>query len=198
VRPEDWDALVSMAALDRGDVICLGFDGSRYNDATALIACRLDDGLLTPLGVWEAPRGLREWEVPAGEVDAAVAHAFNTYRVARAYCDPPLWQTEIDSWARDFGDVVVRYPTNRSRFMGALERFRTDVASGVVPHDGSETLTRHVLNAQVREVRGGYWLEKATASDKIDAAIAGVLAYEARSDVLASGWRPRSRVPVSF
>ena len=112
---------------------------------------------------------------------------------------PPLWQTEIDSWSRDFGEeVVVRYPTNRSRFMAALERFRTDVVSGVVPHDDDEALTRHVLAAQMRETRGGYWLEKATTSDRIDAAIASVLAYEARSDVLASGWRPRSKVPVSF
>jgi hypothetical protein len=82
--------------------------------------------------------------------------------------------------------------------MGALERFRTDVASAVVPHVEHEQLTRHVLSAQISEARGGYWLAKATASDRIDAAIASVLAYEARCDVAASGWRPRSKVPVSF
>jgi phage terminase large subunit-like protein len=199
VRPEDWDATSNLNGLAHGDLVTLGFDGSRYGDSTALVACRHDDGYVQLLGVWESPRGIREWEVPAGEVDAAVARAFETYRVSRMYADPPLWQTEIDSWARDFGqDVVVRYPTNRSRFMGALERFRTDVASGIVPHDDDERLTRHVLSAQTREVRGGYWLEKATAADNIDAAVASVLAYEARSDVLASGWRPRSKVPVSF
>ena len=199
VRPEDWDALATIAGLATGETITIGFDGSRFGDATALVACRLSDGYLQLLGVWEAPRGVGEWEVPAGAVDAAIAHAFETFKVARAYFDPPLWQTEIDSWSRDFGEeVVVRYPTNRSRFMAALERFRTDVVSGVVPHDDDEALTRHVLAAQMRETRGGYWLEKATTSDRIDAAIASVLAYEARSDVLASGWRPRSKVPVSF
>lgn len=199
VRPEDWEQAATVAGLERGDMVTLGFDGSRYGDATALVACRHSDGLLQLLGLWEAPRGVRDWEVPAGEVDATVARAFETYRVVRMYADPPLWQTEIDSWARDFGlDVVIRYPTNRSRFMGALERFRTDVASGVVPHDDDARLTSHLLNAQTREVRGGYWLEKATANDHIDAAIASVLAYEARCDVVATGWRQRSKVPVSF
>jgi phage terminase large subunit-like protein len=199
VRPEDWEASLRRERLAYGDTITLGFDGSRYGDATALVACRLDDGLLQTIGVWEAPRGVREWEVPAGEVDARLASAFENYRVVRAYCDPPLWQTEIDTWAREFGsEVVIRYPTNRSRFMGALERFRTDVAQGVVPHADDEQLAAHVLAAQIREVRGGYWLEKATANDHIDAAIAAVLAHEARSDVVSSGWRPRSRVPVSF
>jgi len=200
IRPDDWEIAAMGDKLVDGDRVALGFDGSRYGDATALVACRLSDGLLSPLGVWESPRGVREWEVPAGEVDAAVARAFDTYRVVRFYADPPLWQTEIDSWAREFGhEVVVRYPTNRSRFMGALERFRTDVASDLIPHDGDERLTRHVLNAQVSEVRGGYWLTKATATDRIDAAIASVLAYEARCDVVTSGLdRPRSRVPMSF
>jgi phage terminase large subunit-like protein len=82
--------------------------------------------------------------------------------------------------------------------MAALERFRTDVVSALVHHTDDETLTRHVLAATTREVRGGYWLEKAAATDRIDGAIASVLAYEARSDLIASGWRPRSKVPVSF
>ncbi len=199
VRPEDWDALGTLASIAPGESVTLGFDGSRYGDSTALVACRVEDGLLQLLGLWEAPRGDRDWEVPGGEVDAAVAQAFERFRVVRFYCDPPLWQTEIDSWARDFGsEIVVRYPTNRSRFMAALERFRTDVANGSIPHEDDAALTRHIFAAQMRDVRGGYWLDKATTSDRIDAAIASVLAYEARSDVNASGWRPRSKVPVSF
>jgi phage terminase large subunit-like protein len=193
LKPEDWEATDVDDQLAPGQTIALGFDGSRYNDATGLVACRMDDGLVQTLGLWEAPKGVREWEVPAGEVDAAVAEAFETYRVARAYFDPPLWQTEIDSWARDYGDAVIRYPTNRARFMAATERFRTDVREGLVPHVIDDNLTRHILAATVRETRGGYWLEK-LRGDHIDLAIAAVLAYEARSDALASGWRPRYRI----
>lgn len=182
LKAEDWTACETDAKLKPGDRIALGFDGSRYHDATALVACRLDDALVQVLHVWESPRGVTEWEVPAGEVDKAIAEAFDEYGVVRAYFDPPLWQSEIDSWAREYGDAIVRYPTNRTRFMGAAERFRTDVVAERVPHAESEALTRHILNAQVREVRGGYWLEKATTAGKIDAAIAAVLAYEARCD----------------
>jgi phage terminase large subunit-like protein len=199
VLPEDWDVAARADVIAAREPVTLGFDGSRYGDATALVACRISDGLLQPLGIWEAPRGVRDWEVPAGEVDAALASAFDKYRVVRAYFDPPLWQTEIDTWAREFGmNTVVRVPTNRSRFMQSLERFRTDVAAHVVTHVADPTLTAHVLSAQIREVRGGYWLEKATTVEHIDGAIASVLAYEARSDVVANGLRANSRIPVSF
>lgn len=71
--------------------------------------------------------------------------------------------------------------------MQATERFRTDLISGGVRHNGDDRLTRHVLNAQMREARGGYWLDKATSKDKIDVAIAAVLAYEARCDAIVAG-----------
>lgn len=195
IRSDDWQATATDATLSTGDRITIGFDGSRYGDATGLVACRLSDGLLVPLALWEAPRGAGEWEVPSGEVDAAVAAAMEEYRVVRGYFDPPLWQTEIDGWAREYGDTaVIRYPTNRSRFMAAAERFRTDMLGGSVPHNGDERLTRHVLNAQIREVRGGYWLEKSGPNERVDLAVAAVLAYEARCDAIAAGATARNLV----
>jgi phage terminase large subunit-like protein len=193
LKPEDWangralDDDGDPEKLEPGELITLGFDGARYGDSTALIACRVSDGLLVPLGLWEAPRGVSSWEVPAGEVDALLSEVMEEYAVVRGYFDPPLWQSEIDAWARDFGEpAVTRYPTNRSRFMAAVERFRTDLLSGTIRHNGDEGLTSHVLNAQMREVRGGYWLEKGVTAEKIDAAVAAVLAYEARCDAIAA------------
>ena len=120
------------------------------------------------------------------------------YDVVRGYFDPPLWQTEIDGWAREYGDqAVMRCSTTRSRMKAATERFRTDLVAGRIAHAGDETLTRHVLNAQIRETRGGYWLAKARpgSPDKIDAAVAAVLAYEARADALAEPEPPEERKP---
>jgi phage terminase large subunit-like protein len=187
--PEQWQEATTEDRLESHDQITLGFDGARIGDATALIACRLSDGLIQPLAIWEDPADGRPWEVPGGEVDAAIADAFERYKVARAYFDPPLWQTEIDDWAREYGEIVMRFATKRGRMIDAVERFRTDLAGGRVHHTGDEQLTRHALNAQTREVRGGYWLAKpgATPADKIDAAVASVLAWEARADVIASG-----------
>jgi phage terminase large subunit-like protein len=188
---DDWRAnAIEDVELADGELLAIGFDGSRTSDATALVACRLSDGLLVPLGVWEPPADGREWEVPAASVDAAIARTMERFRVVRGYFDPPLWQTEIDAWAREYGETaVMRYQTNRVRMQGATERFRTDLVAGRVTHNGDETLTRHVLNAQVREARGGYFLTKSRpgSPDKIDAAVAAVLAYEARADALIAG-----------
>lgn len=198
---EAWQQLRSAERLALGDRVTLGFDGSRVGDATGLVACRLLDGLLQPLAVWEAPAALSKWEVPANEVDAAIAVAMERYRVMLGYFDPPLWRSEIDAWAREYGDrAVTRYETARPRMHGAVERFRTDVLTARLAHTGDETLTRHVLNAQTRETRGGGYVltkDRPGSDHKIDAAIAAVLAYEARADVLA-GQSTRSRVPISW
>ena len=203
VTGEEWHALSTAARLQDGDMITLGFDGSRTGDATALIGCRVDDGLIQLLAVWEAPSGGVPWEVPTDSVDVALADAMERYRVVRGYFDPPLWRSEIESWAREFGDNAVRkFDTTKVRMVGAVERFRTDVNARTLHYAGNEVLTRHVLNAQVREARGGgYWLskERPGSPNRIDAAIAAVLAYEARADALASGETVRkSRVPVSW
>lgn len=181
--------------LRAGDRITLGFDGSRHYDATALVACRVSDGLLCPLAVWQAPEDATDWEVPGGQVDAVIAETMERYRVVRGYFDPPLWQSEIDAWAHAYGEAVVRFDTRRAAMLAAVERFRTDLTSGALTHCGDTTLSRHALNAQVREVRGGYWLckDRTTSPNKIDAVVAAVLAYEARADALASDVAHRSR-----
>lgn len=205
IRPPDWDRLEEPDTLLRRDVIALGFDGSRFLDSTALVACRLRDGLITPLGIWERPEGAagKGWEVPADEVLHAVDTAFETYRVVRFYPDPPHWQTEIQSWARTYGEsVVIPWATNRTRAMSAaVERFQTDAWAGKFGHDGNRTLRTHILSAHMRKSRMGRWLEKSshTSTDKIDAGIAAILAYEARNDAVAAGLgRIRSKVPVSL
>jgi phage terminase large subunit-like protein len=204
--PPQWDVLGDdLEPLRDRETVALGFDGSRFYDSTVLAACRLSDGMLTPLDIWERPDGAagRGWEVPAIEVDAAIDQAFERFRVVRFYPDPPYWQSEIQAWVHRFGErVVIPWATARTRQMSAaVERFRTDAIAGEVKHDGNPTLRTHVLSAHMRKTRYGNWIEKASdhSPDKIDAAIAAVLAYEARNDAIDAGLdRPRSRVPVSL
>ena len=188
LSPAVWTEHEALEPLAAGDRITLGFDGSRFHDATAIVGCRIEDGQLELLGLWESPRGAKEWEVPAGEVDARLSEVMETYDVVRGYFDPPLWQSEIDAWAHEWGEkVVLRFWTNRSRMMQAAERFRTDLVDGKIEHTGDEDLTRHVTNTQLREVRGGYLLTKGRGEmEANDAAIASVLAYEARCDLLTA------------
>ena len=65
----------------------------------------------------------------------------------------------------------------------------TDLASGAFDHDGCPITAVHVANA-VKAARKNdtYVLAKASRTQKIDAAMADVLAHEARADALAAGW----------
>jgi phage terminase large subunit-like protein len=200
ITAEQWHASRTTERIMPGDRITLGFDGSRSGDSTALVGCRLSDGLVQPLAVWEAPEGGRdgEWRVHTGSVDAAIARTYEEYDVVRGYFDPPLWQSEIESWVRQYGQpAVVPWATNSARMIHAVERFRTDVVARSVPHTGDPVLAAHVMNARMREVRGGYWLMKDRDAAKIDAAVAAVLAYEARCDAVSSGELDRKRFKVA-
>jgi phage terminase large subunit-like protein len=188
-----WDALAEEHdPLLPKEQIALGFDGSVRNDATALVASRLRDGKLFLLGLWEDD-GRPGWEVDAIAVDARVHEAFKRYRVEWMFADPYYWQTTVNQWAMEYGDkIVFEFPTNRDRAMAeAIERFHTD-AHGVgdaLKHDGNRDLARHISNCRTRETRTGYVLQKESSRSKkkIDAAIAAILAHEARAEALADG-----------
>ena len=190
--PTEWEPLADASAVVADQTpVTLGFDGSIRDDATALIGCVVESGHLFTLGVWERPEGVDDWQVPREEVDAAVAAAMERYRVVKFFADPPHWQDYLDRWRAEFGaEVVKEWWTNRSRAMVAtLERFHTAVTSAELTHDGDSRLSRHVLNARRRVSRSGLTIGKETPSSsrKIDAAMAAVLAYEARNDAFAAG-----------
>ena len=195
IDPLQWDERMDASRpIQPGDEITVGFDGSLRDDSTALVGCRVEDGHLFLIGVWECPDDVDEassWEVPVGEVDAAVSEIFATYNVARMYCDPAYWQDIVGRWASEFGEkIVVEWWTNRERAMcAANERFHTAVVTGQLTHDGGEKMATHVRNAKRKETRSGVVIRKSTpkSKQKIDIAMCAVLAYEARGDVIASG-----------
>lgn len=194
-----------------GATIVLGFDGSIRDDSTALVACDVVTGHLwipeTADGIacWEKPDNRRlalDWEVDRVAVDAAVAACVERYRVIGMYCDPAHWQDSVDRWTSEFGKRFLvkatgpkplEWWTNRPKNMvDALERFH-DAAVAKEPglsHDGGSVLARHVLNARRRVVRQGIVIAKdhPHSPNKIDAAMAAVLAYECRSDAVAKGF----------
>lgn len=182
-----------------GELITLGFDGARYHDSTALWGCRVSDGHLFRIGLWERPAGIGddEWEVPAPEVDALVHQAMDRWKVWRGYFDPPRWQDEIDAWAGRYDGVAVKWETYRTKAMAfAVRRFDEAIRAGGLTHDGDPDLTRHIGNAYkaATKIRGDddKWLwriekEHPKSPRKIDAAMAAILAFEARGDAIAAG-----------
>src|SRR5690554_7211098 len=80
----------------------------------------------------------------------------------------------------------------------AIEQFEGAVRNQDMTHDGSYALTRHVLNARRRIHNAKLTLAKEHdySPRKIDAAVAAVLAWQARLDAVAAGLGVRrGRVP---
>jgi len=180
--------------------VVLGFDGSRFDDATALVGTVIASGHQFVLGLWEKPAGPdgEGWEVPADEVDAAVADAFDRFKVWRLYADPPYWESNVAAWAGRYGDKrVLEWWTHRDRQVAfALRAYRQAMTIGELTHDGDSAMARHIGNAVRRRARArddeGHpmWTIGKPARQspyKIDAAMAGCLAWEARRDAIAAG-----------
>jgi phage terminase large subunit-like protein len=198
IDPVKWEACSDkhIRPLDRSDAITVGFDGGLRDDSTALVACRIEDGALFTIHVWEKPDGAKAWEVDFVSVDLFVRDLLENYNVVRMNCDPAYWQDIVGRWAIDFEGIVWEWWTNRKKAMAeSNERFSTAVATGALKHKNDEVLTRHVLNAHVEETPWGDLLRKDIrgGSRKIDAAVAAVLAYEARGEAIEDGFLAKKK-----
>lgn len=192
----DWPAHEAWAdEPEPGTPICIGFDGSDVDDWSA-IRCETIDGLqFTPRrpdgqpAIWDPKRDPRG-RTPRAEVSATMERLFERFKVERLYADPPLFETDVEEWEAKFGpEHVSPWPTYRPLQMHqALERFVSDLAEGRITNDGCPITARHMANAH-RVTRGQrYGLTKPTNHQKIDAAMASVLAHEAAADARKTGW----------
>lgn len=215
ISQPEWRTRMNLdLAVEPGESVTLGFDGSRGRtrgkaDATALIGCRVSDGHLFEVRVWEQPSGPAgaDWVPPVDEVDAEVRRAFETWNVVGFLADPSGWTTNVAEWEAKYSRrlrvkasvnaPVSAWPRGKdTRAVEYVKRFHAAVVNGELTHDGSSALTRHVLNARRREVRGGgYLLYKAfpDSTEKIDAAYAAVMAWKARLDAVAKGITDRKK-----
>ena len=187
------------------DPVTLGFDGSRrrkrgVTDATALVAMRVSDGLAWPVGIWEQPDTAagRNWEPPEAEIEQTLDEFMESHHVVGFYADPTLWESNVASWEAKYGarlkvgmknHPIVWRTSQIRRTVEAIEKLRDGILDGAVTHLGSAGLTRHVLNARMRQTRSGKLMHKEFPDSprKIDAAYCLMLANQARVDALARG-----------
>lgn len=195
---ERWRALATDYRPAEGALITLGFDGSRFDDATALVAVEVETGYVWPVRVWERPVKADEWEVPFEEVDAVVDETFRGYDVWRMYADPSKWEGPLAAWAGRHGDKrVLAWPTTLYRKLAtAMKAFSGAIVAGEVSHNGDASLTRHLGNAVrnqlgIRDDDGSpLWIirkDRPHSPNKIDSAMAAVLAWQARLDAVSAG-----------
>lgn len=207
------------------DEITLGFDGSISDDSTALVGCRVRDGLLFLIKLESKPDDARaaDWRVDRDAFDGMVRYMFEHYHVVAFFADVNPWESMIDAWERDFSDrlavgprgrnstkikfwtntwsrdvyqALVTMAANFSYEMKPLPRHaEPDVSSIALLAD--PRLVDHFRNARRRERSFGYLVFKDTPNSpkKIDAMMAGLLAYTARNRYLTDGEKEE---PSSF
>lgn len=206
-RPEIMAAVDTDKMVEAGDMIVLGFDGSRGRvrgkaDATALVGMRVADKHLFTVRVWERrDSDSQDWSPNPAEVDAVVRETFARYNVVGFYADPSGWTGQVAKWEADFSrqlmvrasrdEPIAAWPRGKdTRVAEHVERLRQALVMREVTWDGGSFLMRHMLNARRRSTRrGGYLLYKQfpESPDKIDAAYAAVMAYKACIDVISKG-----------
>lgn len=200
-----WDSRIADRQPKAGEEICLGFDGSRSGDWTALRAETADGFRFTPTygpdnrPTWWNPAEWPDGRIPRGEVDAAVSELFGMFRIRRFYVDPRHWETQADRWAALYGeDTVIQWPTNQtSRMYDGLVRYIEDLAEGLTTHSADTTAREHALHARkVAKPGDKYLLGKPAEHMKIDILMADILAHEAASDERAQGWTGKKKAGV--
>lgn len=211
---KEWAACqVEPRIVKKGAAITIGFDGSRYDDSTGLVATELSTGYQWVLGVWERPESAKhqgkapvnnpsaqgpQWEVNVSEVDETVQEAFDQWHVTRMYCDPAMWESWVSKWAGEYGDKrVVNWWTNRRKPMAyAVRAYGIAMGAKEIQHGGNSDLTRHIGNAcklatnllDDNEVKLCILRkERPDSPHKIDLAMAAILSWEARQDSIAAG-----------
>lgn len=213
--PNEWDRQARPEVpLRPREEIALFFDGSKSDDATALVGCRISDGQIFALGLWQKPPKARRkdgWVAPRADVNRRVREVMKTYRVLGFFADPShtredgtldrFWTPMVDEWHRDFGTgLLVWAQTNKhaisfdmsnrhgegAKFVAAAEQFTEDLENGDLWHDGHPELARHVKNARRFPTQHGISLMKdgPESPRKIDLAVCAVGARMVRTLVL--------------
>ncbi len=209
---DEWDDCKGDFEVERGELVVLGFDGARFRDSTALVGCIVETGQLFLVDIWERPENAHEdWQTPEADVTAAVEYAMDRWDVWRMYCDPFYWESTINAWANTYGDDrVIEWHTNRQKQAAyACRAFGTAIRTGALEHSDDPDLSRHIKNSYRRDAPRmkdddgkALWTickERPDSPRKIDAAMAAILAWEARGDALAKGVRKkRARLLAAF
>jgi hypothetical protein len=195
---------VKLCAVDEqlqpGDEIVLFGDGSKSDDATGLVGCRMSDGLCQVLHVQQPTAGSI---VDRDAVDHAAIEAFNTYKVIAFWFDPShakdddstdadnrFWWPMCDTWMSRWGRRLkfwsiqtgdkrhavawdMSSPLRQALFVPAVEQLETDIANKAFKFARSAWLQEHLINARRAPGKFGVSMRKEhrESRHKIDLAV---------------------------
>ena len=192
-----WKANTARTEVAPGELIVAFFDGSRWNDHTALVGTVVETGYQFVIGHWKPG----DDGIDVAEVNDTIDAMFDIWDVWRLYCDPPHWEDDIDRWRGRHGEKrVIDWYTNRPKQMAeACRLYHAAIVDGHVPNDGNEEMAQHIANAvkhyEIYEIevdgeKEPLWTirkERPDSQNKIDLAVCGIGSWEARGDAIAAG-----------
>lgn len=206
LEPEAWTVLADVTqVVADGEEIVMFFDGSKSRDATALMGCRVSDGHVFTIGVWEPDTAHDTVSVvPVHEVDATVDRAFERWNVLAFFADVKEWEgfTKVTWPERHAEGLLIKAVAGgkdpqpiawdmRSHvydFTMACELASTEIEERAFTHDGDSRVARHVANMRRRPNRWGVSVAKETpdSPQKIDAGVCVIGVRMVRRLLLAS------------
>ncbi|CAN5641092.1 terminase [soil metagenome] len=203
--PEMWARLATLQRpVADGDEVVLFFDGSKSRDATALVGCRLDDGYVFTVDVWEPNPHDPDDTVDVAMVDLAVLRTFARFKVVAFFADVREWESFVlSSWPQAYGvDLMVQAAPNARppqpiawdmrghvyEFAKAAEACEAEIKDGAFAHDGDSRTARHIGNCRRRVYRDAFTVGKESKDSplKIDAAVCVIGVRMLRRIVLLS------------
>ena len=197
-RRKGWEGdplRVGWTKVSATDEVVMFGDGSKSDDSTGLVGCRISDGYTFVIGVWERPPEgrARHWTAPRPEIDARVHEAMARFNIVAFWFDPShtkddedstrYWDALVDSWHQLWGDKLQAWaqqsgdrrsavgwdmtsPARKVDFVQAVERFTDEMESQVFTHDGHPALVSHLINARRRMTDAGLSVSKINRSSR--------------------------------
>jgi len=183
ISPHFWSEAERDNEVKLGATVTAGFDGSVSGDATGIVICDVETGILKVHAVWEPDPNDPEWTVDRFEVNAAIQKLFDQYDVKMLWADPSFYEPDVLEWSKKWRHRVERIPPTNHRMAPMSQQFIADLVAKEIGHDGkSPTLTRHVLNAVATE-SGSFRKEKRASPRKVDLLACAILANGARNQM---------------
>lgn len=137
-------------------------DGSKNDDSTGLMGCRLSDGYVFTVGVWQKPAGEagKLWHAPRDAVSNRVHEAMERFNVVAFWFDPShtkdddgsrYWDELVDSWHQKYKDKLQLWATKTGTTQHAV---MWDMASPARATQFAAAAERYVEETEIEGPEG--------------------------------------------
>jgi phage terminase large subunit-like protein len=169
-----WERCQSMHQVDPFLPTWVGIDMAIKNDSIAVVLAQPQgERIVVRAKVWNP----QDEGIDVAGVEAYIRELHRDLNVQEFAFDPALFLRSAEALADD-GLPMVEFPQSAARMIPASNNAYRLIVEGTIAHDGSPTLSDHVLSAAQRITEQGWRLSKGKSRRKIDACIAMVIALD--------------------